>query len=354
MISVIQSFLKTKKFAGAQLFVLCLIIFSVVSCNPFKGENISTEEIENHFMDKYGAYLPDETKVKAVIDGKSKIRGFVMGDYEITFPGGQTQKYGFLVSRDGRYLISGVGEEQGLKLNGERMKETGAYGMREGSLQIEGGVDIPILVSGDLRRIIVGRLEDLHNDPAAETASLISLDDTPSKGSETAPVNIVEYSDFQCSYCARSVSGIYSLLEEYEGKIRFFYKHFPLESIHPWAKEASSASVCVYNQSNEKFWKFHDTVFEKQQDITAENVTQTLLEVAGGLDLDMERYEKCVSSEQTAMRVKADIEEGSSVGVSGTPAFFVDGFAVPGGGDMDTLRKIIERRLSKLSEKSTE
>ncbi len=351
MILFMQSFLKTKRFATTQLAVLCLIMFSVISCNPLKGENISAEKIENHFMDHYGMYLPDDVKVKAVIGNKSKVRGFNKGNYKITFSGGQTQEYPFLVSRDGRYLIPGG--DEGLKLNGETMKETDAYGMREGSLALEGGPPIPILVSGDLRRIIVGKLEDLDNTPATEAASIISLENTPSKGEQTASVNVVEYSDFQCSYCAMAADAISPLLEEYEGKIKFFYKHFPLENIHPWAKEAAVASVCVYDQSNEKFWKFHDSIFQAQQDITVENATQTLSEIAKGMDLDMEQYAKCVKSEQTTMRVEADIKEGKLIGVSGTPAFFVDGFASKGGVDIDALRKIIDRRLSRLSEKST-
>ena len=131
----------------------------------------------------------------------------------------------------------------------DEMEETGVEGMRRGFLATEGG-QVPILVSGDGKTIMVGDLENLDADPAAETARKISLENVPSKGNPQAQVTVVEYSDFQCGYCARAANQVADFLKDYKGKVRFFYKQFPL-SFHKWAEEASIASLCVYDQSNE-------------------------------------------------------------------------------------------------------
>ena len=198
---------------------------------------------------------------------------------------------------------------------------------------------------------MVGDLENLDADPAADTARKISLENVPSKGDPEAQVTVVEYSDFQCGYCARAANQVADFLKEYKGKVKFFYKQFPL-SFHKWAEEASIASLCVYDQSNEKFWKFHDAIFEKQGEIKVANAKKTLEELARGLGVDMKKYNECVKSEQAKRRVASDMKEGKSIGVSGTPTFVVDGFVISGGANIKAIRNAVDYRLSLNSERS--
>ena len=303
-------------------------------------DTIDSGKLEQHFRGRYGVYLPPGFTVKAVKGKNSDVKGFKEGEYQIGLPEGQTRKFPFLVSLDGKFLI--MGSVATVKV--DEMKKTGAAGMREGKVLTEGG-EVPILVSGDRETIIVGALENLGEDPASETAAKISLENVPSKGSSKAQVTVVEYSDFQCSYCARAADQIGDFLKEYKGKVRFFYKQFPL-SFHKWAEQASISSLCVYDQSNEKFWEFHDAIFEKQGEIKVAGAKKTLADMARKLGVDMKKYNECVESGEAKQRVDSDMAEGRSIGISGTPTFVVDGFVISGGANMKALGNAVDYRLS--------
>lgn len=325
------------------------VVLAVVFLFPgslFALDNVDVGKLENHFKNRYGVYLPGGFTVKVVKVKDSDMKGFKEGGYQVGFPDGRSRTYPFFVSRDSRFLI--MGSASTVKV--DEMEETGVEGMRRGFLATEGG-QVPILVSGDGKTIMVGDLESLDADPAAETARKISLDNVPSKGDPKAQVTVVEYSDFQCGYCARAANQVADFLKDYKGKVKFFYKQFPL-SFHKWAEEASIASLCVYDQSNEKFWKFHDAIFEKQGEIKVADAKKTLEELARGLGVDMKKYNECVKSEQAKRRVVSDMEEGKSIGVSGTPTFVVDGFVISGGANIKAIRNAVDYRLSLNSERS--
>ena len=336
------------KSRGLVFATVVLAVFATVSLfpeSPFALGKLDPGKLEQQFKNRYGVRLPAGFTVKAVIEKDSEMKGLKKGGYEIGFPEGRTQTVPFLVSEDGRFMIMGVPTS----INVDKMEETGIRGMRKGFLQVEGGTPVPILVSGDRKTIMVGRLEDLNEDPAAEIARKISLENVPSKGDPKAQVTVVEYSDFQCGYCARASDDIADFLKDYKGKVRFFYKQFPL-SFHKWAEQASIASLCVYDQANEKFWKFHDAIFEKQSEIKVADAKETLAGMARELGVDMKKYNECVESEEAKRRVASDMEEGKSIGVSGTPAFVVDGFLISGA-NMKALRNAVDYRLSLNSEK---
>ena len=338
--------LKAKKsiLATAVFVLLGLVLLSPGSL--FALDNVNFGKLEQHFKNRYGFRLPVGFTVRAVIEKDSEMKGLKKGEYKIGFPGGRTQTVPFLVSEDGRFAIMGAPAS----INVDEMEETRVQGIKKGFLAIEGG-QVPILVSGDRKTIMVGKLENLNEDPAAETSGKISLENVPLKGDPKAGVTVVEYSDFQCGYCARAASQVADFLKDYEGKVKFFYKQFPL-SFHKWAEEASIASLCVYDQSNEKFWKIHDAIFEKQREIKVADAKETFAGIARGLGIDMKKYDECVKSEEAKRRVASDMKEGQSIGVSGTPTFVVDGFVISGGANMKALRNAVDYRLSLNSDKS--
>lgn len=331
-------------FATVVSVILAAVFLSPASL--FALDNVDSGKLEYHFKNRYGVYLPAGFTVKAVKGKDSEMKGFKEGKYEVGFPDGKSRSFPFIVSRDGRFLI--MGNAPTVKV--DEMREAGVEGVREGTLASEGG-PIPILVSGDRKTIMVGRLENLDKDPAAETAKKISLENVPSKGNPDAQVTVVEYSDFQCGYCARAANEVADFLKDYQGKIRFFYKQFPL-SFHKWAEEASIASLCVYDQANEKFWELHDAIFEKQGEIKVADARETFAGMASKLGVDMKKYNQCVESEETRRRVASEMDEGKSIGVSGTPTFVVDGFVISGGANMKALRNAVDYRLSLKSESS--
>ena len=332
--------LKAKKSILATVALVLLGLILLFPGSLFALDNIDSGKLEQHFRGRYGVYLPGGFTVKVVKGKNSEIKGFREGRYEVGFPDGRSQTVPFLVSSDGKFLIMGNAPT----VNVDEMEETSVQGMKRGFLPTEGG-QVPILVSGDRKTIMVGSLEDLGEDPAAETARKISLENVPSKGDPGAQVTVVEYSDFQCGYCARAANEVADFLKDYQGKVRFFYKQFPL-SFHKWAEQASIASICVYDQANEKFWKFHDVIFEKQSEIKVADAKETLAGMARELGVDMKKYDKCVESEEAKRRVASDMREGRSIGVSGTPTFVVDGFVISGGANMKAIRNAVDYRLS--------
>lgn len=166
------------------------------------------------------------------------------------------------------------------------------------------------------------------------------------KGVESAPVTVVEFSDFECPFCARFYSPTLSqLLSEYvdTGKVKFVYKHFPLVSIHPHALKAAEASECAAEQG--AFWEYHDKLFENQQFLTV----QDLKKYAENLGLNTDQFNDCLDSGKYYEKVQQDLSEGQKSGVTGTPAFFINGILLSGAQPFETFQKIIETELNRLN-----
>lgn len=159
-------------------------------------------------------------------------------------------------------------------------------------------------------------------------------DGAPFKGSANAPLTIVEFSDFQCPFCGRHFQQTYGQLDkEYisTGKVRYVFRHFPLERIHPQAFKAGEAAECATAQG--KFWEMHDRLFANQQAL----MPADLLKHAQALGLDEARFTTCLAGQMTA-RVRADLALGAQAGVTATPNFFL-GVPMPGG-KIKVLRKL--------------
>lgn len=186
---------------------------------------------------------------------------------------------------------------------------------------------------------------------AAPRTFTISLDG-PSRGSVSAALTLVEFSDFQCPYCKKFSSDTYGLIDQNyiaSGKLRHVFKHYPLQSIHPNAMDASVAAECANNQR--KFWEYRDILFERQDEWkNAEHVREWFLHYAKELDLDQKDFESCLDSDESVQAVRADIQEGSRYGVSGTPTFFLGNddkgyVGIAGAYSYETFKSIIDKSL---------
>ena len=162
-----------------------------------------------------------------------------------------------------------------------------------------------LFVTEDGRHMILGQVWDLELTPqearwrqlsklGEENLAKIDLTDRPLRGNPNAEVVVVEFSDYQCPYCATAYSGLETkLLEEYGDRIRFVYKHLPLTSIHPWALKASLAATCGYVQNPDAFWEIHGRLFENQKEITLENLRDKVEGFAAEADLNQEEFLAC-------------------------------------------------------------
>ena len=138
-------------------------------------------------------------------------------------------------------------------------------------------------------------------------------------GPSHATVSVVEYGDFECPNCKQAASAVKLLLTRFTGRVRFIYRHFPLEGVHPHALHAALAAEAAAGQG--KFWKMHDLLFENQRHLKL----LQLRRYAQQLELDMARYDAEMADELHLQRVREHIESGERSGVRGTPGFFVDG-----------------------------
>ncbi len=181
----------------------------------------------------------------------------------------------------------------------------------------------------------------------AESGSVleVSSDDDPVLGNKDAPVTIIEFSDFQCPFCARFFSETFPLLEENyvnTGKVKIVFRDFPL-NFHPEAEPAALAAECADEQG--KFWEYHDLLFKNQDALSAENYKKW----AQDLGLDTVAFSDCLDSQKYLDEVKADVEDGVKYGVTGTPAFFVNGQAVTGAQPYEVFQKEIDAALALVS-----
>jgi protein-disulfide isomerase len=163
-------------------------------------------------------------------------------------------------------------------------------------------------------------------------------------GDPDAPVTIVEYSDYQCPFCAQYTSDTWSRLKaEFvdTGRVRYVFKDFPLINIHPQAPKAHEAARCAGEQGS--YWEMHDLLFVGQAEWAGYPDHLTVFKrYAAGLGLDAATFDACLDSGRWAEAVNADLSEGARLGVRGTPSFFVDGYPLVGAQPYETFQYAIE------------
>lgn len=159
------------------------------------------------------------------------------------------------------------------------------------------------------------------------------------RGDVNAPVTIVEWSDFQCPYCSRFHDTMKQVMDNYEGQVRWVYKHFPLDSIHSEAGSAAEASECAGDQ--DKFWEYTDYLFDNQQSISS-SYLKTAAEEIG---LNTSEFNTCLDSGKYSDRVESDYQEGINTGVKGTPGNFINGQSVPGAVPYEQITATIDSLL---------
>jgi protein-disulfide isomerase len=160
------------------------------------------------------------------------------------------------------------------------------------------------------------------------------------KGLETAPITIVEYSDFQCPFCSRVVPTLDKLYKAYPDKIRIIFKQMPL-SFHKDARPAAKAALAAGRQG--KFWEMHDLLFVNNTALTEAN----FLAWAKQLGLDLEQFKKDLADQTLEVQIAADEKEAQGFGISGTPSFVINGTKYVGAYPYEKFEQIIKAELEK-------
>jgi protein-disulfide isomerase len=161
----------------------------------------------------------------------------------------------------------------------------------------------------------------------------------PAKGSTSAPIEIVEFSDFQCPFCQRAFPTVQQVLAKYGDKVHFVYRHFPL-SIHPNARGAAEAAACANKQG--KFWQYHDLLFSDPTKLSEADLKAH----AASIGLDTTAFNACVDGRQTSPEVDKDMKDAEGLGVTGTPAFFINGRSLEGAQPVEAFTQLIDEELA--------
>src|SRR3989454_6170828 len=192
----------------------------------------------------------------------------------------------------------------GIQFKVTKLEDSDIPGWRRGTLQASLGQqsqDVGFYVSRDGHYMLRGDAVDLTVDPLKQVMTKIKLDGEPARGPKDAKVTIVDYSDFQCPFCARAYETVESqVLKEYGDKVRFVFKNFPLTSIHPWADDAALATECAFQQGNDQFWTLYNGLFTNQGDITKDNLRAKVTEIAQAGGVDTARLNECLDGKKSA------------------------------------------------------
>lgn len=190
--------------------------------------------------------------------------------------------------------------------------------------------------------MLLGRPPGRPTGPDPEKVYTVKTESAPIEGSRSAPVQIVEISDFQCPFCGRVAPTLKQVQDVYQDKVAIVWKHLPLAGLHQYAMDAAIASEAARNQG--KFWEYHDKLFANQKQLTS----QDLKKYAKDLGLDMAKFETDVADPATKQRVTSDAAELNSLGIVGTPAFFVNGHYLNGAQPFEGFARVINAELIKL------
>ncbi|MBI2451895.1 DsbA family protein [Candidatus Pacearchaeota archaeon] len=193
-------------------------------------------------------------------------------------------------------------------------------------------------------QVINNPLPPVPSQPTEPSKVQASEDDDAILGNKNAKVTIIEFSDYQCPFCERFWSQtLPQIKSQYidTGKVKFVYRDFPLESIHPMALSAAMAAECVGEQGGDTgYFKMHDKIFENQGSLSAENLKKWAKELGYNIDT-------CLDSGKTRAEVQKDTQDAQSAGGRGTPYFVINGVPISGAVPFDNFRQVIETELAK-------
>ena len=183
----------------------------------------------------------------------------------------------------------------------------------------------PFYVAGDLQHAFIGQIIPFGADPFAQARRKLADEAKgPVKGAADAPVEIVEFSDFQCPHCKRAWPKVEQLLSQ-SSNARLVFQNFPLSNIHKWADRAAGYAECISRKNADQFWKFAQEVFDQQENINDQNAVDKLNTIASDAGADPAATATCADSADTKARVNQQYQLGAALGVTGTPTLFLNG-----------------------------
>jgi protein-disulfide isomerase len=216
-------------------------------------------------------------------------------------------------------------------------------------LSFQGGaIDEFYYVSKDGQKILRGTAHDINKSPFQEDLDLLKNDLQPSFGTPGAPVVITVFSDYQCPNCREEAKTLRENLAKdarYKDKVRVYFRDFPLDAIHDWARPASIAGRCVYRMNPAAFWDYHDHIFDIQQQINKGNLESKVLDFAKSKGLDTLQLKRCMDTKATEGEVNQSVALGRSLQIMSTPTSYLNGRKLQGYVPWQNLQAILDYEL---------
>jgi len=202
-----------------------------------------------------------------------------------------------------------------------------------------GNLILAMSIKSDILSLLNTSIANTGGTGNTTSCTVQTAPNTKVEGSSDAKVTIIEYSDFECPYCGRAQPTIKQIMSDYAGKVKLQFKHFPL-SFHQYAEKAAEAAECAADQG--KFWELHDLMFSNSDSLTVDNIKQ----YAKAVGVDTSTFNCCLDSGKKAAAVQADMQEGVAAGVTGTPAFLINGKLVTGAQPYEVFKAAIDSALA--------
>jgi protein-disulfide isomerase len=209
-----------------------------------------------------------------------------------------------------------------------------------------GAVEQHFFLSKDGKKVFRGDVYDVNKSPFQANLDKLDVKGAPSLGPETAPVTVVIFSDFQCPMCKQEADVIHKqITTTFPDKVRVYFRDFPLEQLHNWARPAAIAGRCVYKLNPAAFWDFHDWIYENQNYIGLDNLNSKIQEFATAKNLDGMMLSRCIENKTTAAEVNASQAIGTALALNATPSIFINGRKLEGAVPWETVQAIIKAEL---------
>jgi len=220
-----------------------------------------------------------------------------------------------------------------------------AAGLAEVDVTVQGprgGQSETFYVSSDERHALIGQILPFGSHPFDATRERLQKEmDGPWRGSASAPATLVEFSDLQCPHCKDAQPNLDKLARE-DKDVRIVFQNFPLP-MHDWAMKAAQYADCIGRKSNESFWKFIESVYAAQSEITAANADDKLKAMADAAGVTGAEIAACAEKPETSSRVEHSIALGTSLDVNSTPTIFINGRMLSAGGlSYEVLRELVD------------
>lgn len=200
-----------------------------------------------------------------------------------------------------------------------------------------------LYVTPDGKHAISGDMIPFGKDPFEQNRELLKQSFGPVRGSKTPEMTLVEFADLECPACKAAQPNIEKLLSAMPN-VQVVFQSFPLEQLHPWARQAANYLDCLYRTSNDSALTFIDAVFTHQSEITKENAADKLNGYVAMAKADPAKISACAAAPETQARIEKSIDLGKKLGITGTPTLFVNGRPVGSVANVppDTLKNLVQ------------